>query len=328
MVVRVAIIGAGIAGLTLARELHDHADVTVFEKSRGVGGRMATRRAEPFHFDHGTQYFTGRSRPFREFLAPWIKRGVVASWEGNVVTLAPAAEPAERFWFEPHYVGLPGMNGLCKALAEGMNVRTEVQVAPLSARAANGWALQDIAGNALGLFDWVITTAPAPQSAALIGTYLPDGHPLLSTALQGCYALMLGFDHPWAASWIGAKCDESALGWISVNSSKPGRDASHTAVVAHSTNEWAAAHLEDDSEAVQTALLDAFSSITGMDATRATHIALHRWRYALVSNPSKSGFYCDTGLTLAAVGDWSVTSRIEEVWFASHELAQAIRAEL
>ncbi|MFZ9092741.1 MAG: NAD(P)-binding protein [Planctomycetaceae bacterium] len=41
----VAIIGAGLSGLTLANRLQNRAEVTVFEKSGGFGGRMATRHA-------------------------------------------------------------------------------------------------------------------------------------------------------------------------------------------------------------------------------------------------------------------------------------------
>ena len=148
---------------------------------------------------------------------------------------------------------------------------------------------------------------------------MPQDHPLLQTQLQGCYALMLGLKTPWPHSWIGAKCEQSPLGWISVNSSKPGRDAQLTSIVAHSTHEWATAHLEDDLTEVQAQLLAAFTALTGISAREALHANTHRWRYALVHNPSKSGFYCDSEQQLAAVGDWSVTSRIEEVWFASDE---------
>jgi len=38
---RIAVIGAGIAGLTLAQELAPLAEVEVFEKSRGCGWRDA-----------------------------------------------------------------------------------------------------------------------------------------------------------------------------------------------------------------------------------------------------------------------------------------------
>lgn len=40
---RLAIIGAGLSGLTLASELDGFAEVTVFDKSPRVGGRIATR---------------------------------------------------------------------------------------------------------------------------------------------------------------------------------------------------------------------------------------------------------------------------------------------
>nr|MDJ0929273.1 NAD(P)-binding protein [Gammaproteobacteria bacterium] len=57
----IAIIGAGLSGLVLATRLSEHATVTVFDKSPRVSGRMATRRAPPYEFDHGTQFFTARS---------------------------------------------------------------------------------------------------------------------------------------------------------------------------------------------------------------------------------------------------------------------------
>ncbi len=87
---RVAVVGAGLSGLTLAARLRAHADVTVFEKSRGYGGRLATRRAAPFAFDHGAQFFTARTTAFREFLAPLIEAGVVDTWLARFTEPLPA----------------------------------------------------------------------------------------------------------------------------------------------------------------------------------------------------------------------------------------------
>ena len=66
----IAIIGAGIAGITLARQLQGSAKVSVFEKSRGFGGRMATRRHGSYQFDHGAQFFTARSKQFQKLDEP------------------------------------------------------------------------------------------------------------------------------------------------------------------------------------------------------------------------------------------------------------------
>lgn len=119
---KIAIIGAGIGGLTLARELAKKANVTLFEKARGVGGRMSTRYADPFYFDHGAQCFTARSKEFQAFLKPYMDAGIVAEWKGKVINLELGKKETKRMWFEPHLVASPNMNSLCKKLAEGINI--------------------------------------------------------------------------------------------------------------------------------------------------------------------------------------------------------------
>ncbi|MBT4205492.1 MAG: NAD(P)-binding protein, partial [Proteobacteria bacterium] len=68
----IAIIGAGLSGLVAAQQLGSVAHVTIFEKSKGVGGRIATRRSGLYSFDHGAQFFTPKTELFKEFLKPMI----------------------------------------------------------------------------------------------------------------------------------------------------------------------------------------------------------------------------------------------------------------
>ncbi len=126
---RVAVIGAGIAGLVTARTLSDHGiEVCVFERSRGVGGRAATRRADALAFDHGAQYFTARGESFRRHLQAWIEEGCVARWSARIVKLDDSgmiseSEAAERF------VAVPGASALAGYLAKDVNVRTGCEIA-------------------------------------------------------------------------------------------------------------------------------------------------------------------------------------------------------
>ena len=61
----IAVVGAGIAGLSCATELQQAgATVRIFEKSGGAAGRMSTRRGEDWQCDHGAQYFTARDPGF------------------------------------------------------------------------------------------------------------------------------------------------------------------------------------------------------------------------------------------------------------------------
>lgn len=73
--------------MVIARRLGVSAEITVFEKSRGVGGRIATRYAGEFEFDHGAQFFTARTPGFRRFLQPLIDNGVVANWTARFVEI-------------------------------------------------------------------------------------------------------------------------------------------------------------------------------------------------------------------------------------------------
>ena len=72
-----AIIGSGIAGLTLGNQLKDYTKVTVFEKSRGVGGRLATRRATHYFFDHGAQFIKGHNVKYKSFLELMVEKGII-----------------------------------------------------------------------------------------------------------------------------------------------------------------------------------------------------------------------------------------------------------
>jgi len=321
---RIAIIGAGISGLVLARSLRDVAEVVVFEKARGVGGRMSTRYADPFYFDHGTQFFTARTSAFQAFLAPYIAQGVVAEWRGKVINLEIGRKISKRLWFEPHWVASPNMNNLCKALADGLDVHPNTEVAPLTEKTARGWPLASKQGVDLGCFDWVISTAPPTQTMTLFHRHLDAETPLAKAVLQGCYTLMVGFNKPWEKAWIAAKVKDNPLNWISINSSKPGRNDATTCMVAHTDNAWAEAHINDDMGEAQAFLVQQFEAVTGMDCSKADYLSMHRWRYANVEQSEASGPYCDVAKQLASVSDWCSQSRIEEVWLNCQALLAAM----
>jgi renalase len=318
---RIAIIGAGMSGLTLASSLATKADVSVFEKARGVGGRMSTRYADPFYFDHGTQFFTARTEAFQAFLAPLITQGIVAQWQGKVVTLDAGKAPTKRLWFEPHFVAAPNMNSLCKHLAKNLTLTLGTEVAPLTQRKADSWHLCNKEGHALGVFDVVISTAPPVQTTRLLGDYLPANAPIHHAQLLGCYTLMLGFNHAWDKNWIAAQVHNNPIDWISINSSKPQRNDKVTCISALSHNDWAETHIDDDMQEAQTYLLAQLQSVLELDISKADYVSTHRWRYAKKVESKPSAPYFDAKLGVAAVSDWGSASRIEDTWSASMQLA-------
>ncbi len=326
---KIAIIGAGFTGLTLANTLKDVAHVSVFEKARGVGGRMSTRYADPYYFDHGVPTFTARSPQFQAYLAPLIHGGLVTPWAGKVVTLEAGKKTTKRMWFEPHYVASPNMNSLCKHLADTITVQVNTEIAPLGEKHADGWHLIDKNGVHIGVFDLVISTAPAAQTATLFaGHASPDV--FQQAQMVGCYTLMIGFNRPWEHQWIAAKVHNSPLKWVYVNSTKPGRNAALTTCVVHTHNDWAEVHINDDMKEAESYLVSQFEMVTGISCTTADYISTHRWRYAVVAPRAQDAAqhnmkpYFDAARGLAASSDWCSGADIEAVWDNAQNLSHQI----
>ena len=325
---RVAIVGAGLAGLTIARQIGDIAQVVIFEKSRGPGGRMATRRVPPFEFDHGAQFFTAEEQAFITVVRSWQQAGVVKIWQPRIAELDRGTVVAERDWDadHPHFVGAPGMNEIGRHLSYGLDVRLQTPVESVNPR-GSGWQLIASDGAELGVFDWLIVTAPATQAAALLPESFAHHRALSDTQMQGCFALMLGFNRPRQLPWQAALVHNSDISWVSVNSSKPDRPATFT-LVAHSTGAFADAHMDEPLEGLQQHLCAELRDLTGIDAKHADFCQLHRWRYANIAARSGTAALIDADRRLAACGDWRIRGPIESAFSSAMMLAEHLRTIL
>lgn len=319
----VAIIGAGISGLTCARRLASRFDVRLFDKSRGVSGRMATRRAGPAEasFDHGAQYFTVRSKRVKPMLEEWIDDGIVALWRGNVCILRPdltiQREPT------PRYVPMPGMSALGKHLARHLHVETNTRIEK-ARRAASGWTLTTADGAEHGPFDVLVSTAPPEQTLEIVGEESPFASTLASQQFDPCWATMIHFEQPVPVSYDAAFVQENPLRWICRNNSKPGRNPDQECWVLHASPEWSKEHLEQSSEDVTPQMLEAFSNATEKPLGKFHHAASHRWRYSAPVNPLEDGYLWDDQAKLGIAGDWCSGARVEGAVLSGLSLAEKI----
>ena len=321
---RIAVIGAGLSGLVVARRLNKVADVTVFEKSRGPGGRMATRYADEYEFDHGAQFFIARTADFRAFLQPLIADNVVANWAAQFAELDRGETRKMRSWGSenPHYVGTPRMNDIGKYLSRGVEILTNTRIEAIE-RTGTCWTVTDSDRNEFGYYDWVILTAPAPQTAVL-GAAFPDLVEICNKrSMQACFALMLGFAEKIDLEWQAALVRNADISWISVNSSKPRRKTPFTLLV-HSTNAWADMHIDDDFERIKDHMLEEASLACGVDLRQTEHRELHRWRYANADKHHGQQFYIDGDTQLAACGDWLVRGRVEAAFTSASQLSDQL----
>jgi predicted NAD/FAD-dependent oxidoreductase len=314
------VIGAGIAGLTAARTLHDQGHrVVVFEKSRGLGGRSATRRINTLGFDHGAQYFTADHPTFKRAVTAWLEQGVVMRWHprvGRVDQRGVHASPDER----ERYVAQPGMSALGRHLAQGLEVFRQVRIAPLAPKDAEGWRLYSEEGDSLGRFDAVIVAAPAPQAADLLRQAAPrlakatagvDYRPAWSVMAEAACADPAGFDALFFS--------DSALSWAACNSSKPQR--SGNTWVLHASPDWTGQRLDAAPGDIERALVREFCEYLAIDPSRIQPRSCHRWLYSRTWQSLDVGALWDGEQKIAACGDWCQGEKIEGAFISGQAAA-------
>jgi renalase len=325
---RIAVIGAGIAGLTCARLLSDTAHVTVFEKARGMGGRMAVRYFDDTKMDFGAQSFTVRSPEFQDFISPFIHSGTVAPWSPRLIKVSAEGTECLQPWNlrEPHYIGVPTMNRWLKSVVPMETVKLSQPIARVERSNNKTWSALSPAGECLGQYDWVISTAPAPQTHALFPTSFYAADELLGVQYDACHAVMFDFNQAeikpsWDAAFID---DGSVLSWVANNASKPGR-ADELAVVALSDYTWSQQNLNNDSHPLYERMLEAASDLYGVSRSALRFLSGHFWRYAQVVTEIPDDFMFDTEQNLLVCGEMFCGGRVEGAFLSAYRAMEALR---
>ena len=322
MGMRVGIIGAGIAGLTLGTRLAGAGhSVALFDKGRGAGGRASTRRREGLAFDHGAQYFTVRDPEFRAFLDDHVPGDHWAEWAGRFAVLEGGRLLPEES-SEPRFVGVPGMSALAGALAKGLETHAETRVVGLVGSPGR-WRLVDSNGLEHGPFGWVVATAPPAQSAALLSGYSPIAEEASRVVMRPCFALMIVPEGETSLPADGIRCHHPVLGWAANDHGKPGRGPTRS-IVIHSNHDWGQAHVDDDLSTVARALRAASSEAFGVDLDRLAFESVHRWLYARPVEPLGRPCLLDHSAGLAICGDWLLAAKIEGAFRSGNACAQAL----
>lgn len=337
---RVAVIGAGLAGAACAASLQRAGlDVTLFDKSRGLGGRMATRRARwsrpdgagctaeySIEFDHGAQHFTAQQPRFRAAMQRAVKAGALAPWRQRVHAAWPAAFDRDGF------VPVPNMPALARHVGSGVPVRLGQAVQRLQ-HGVGGWLLVLEDGATAGPFDQVMLAMPPAQAAALlVGHHELWAAELAAVRMEACWTLMaVTDDQDWP--WDAAVPQRGALAWVARNERAPGRSPlpGHASWVAQATPAWTSAHLEDDADTVESALREALASLLPAGRGVQWHYsAVHRWRYALpaAAAPDRRECWWDAHRGLGVCGDFLAGGGVEAAWRSGDELADTVAAAL
>ncbi|KAK1430890.1 hypothetical protein QVD17_13990 [Tagetes erecta] len=343
---KVAVVGAGISGAVCASNLAKNGfSVTIFESARGPGGRMSRRReiaedGRELYFDHGAPYFSTTNTDVEEMIRGWETRGLVEEWKQNFGSfdfITKKIVNFEKDGLTKKYVGMPGMNSICRALCSeaGVESRFGVMVGSLEwLENKDSWSLKDKDGHDLGVFNGVVTSdkstfsqrftqvtgKPPPLDLNSIPGYADI---VKDVPVRPCFALMLAFENPLSSMPLKGFSFENSevLRCAFCESSKPGRSTSSERWVLHSTEKYAEsiiahAGLQKPSNAALTEIAEElFQEFqrTGLDISLPFFKKAHRWGSAFPVTSIARNEKCiwDGQKKLAICGDFCVSPNVE-----------------
>ncbi|MEO0799414.1 MAG: FAD-dependent oxidoreductase [Pseudomonadota bacterium] len=317
---RIAVVGAGVAGLSCAHRLAGQGHgVTVFDKGRSIGGRLATRQSGNFRFDHGAPYVHAEGAAFQSVLTQLIDARAATEW------------PSERKW---HVTGLPGMNGLLTPLTEGLDLRMSTTVRSLE-KDDTGWTVTLDTDETLQGFDAVAVCIPAAQAATLTAPLgLGWAGLLADVAYAPCMTMMVAFEKPLPIAdeqSIGAQPGRQQPSPIKKqlrNSAKPNRPTDFDHWVVHADVAWSEQHKDTDKPIIADLLLAEFRRANNLDEQTPAYLSGHRWRFSQTSVPLGQSHLMAAQQRIGIAGDWCLGPCAEHAFESGVALSGAILSSL
>ena len=324
---RIAVIGAGLAGAAAARVLRAAgASVTLYDKGRGSGGRLSTRRAKTplgeMRFDHGAQYVTAQSDSFAAFLSTAGEAGVAEPWAARLVSIDRAGN-LDALRGEPRWIGSPGMSALVKFALDDFNVRHGRRAIRLTGE-PGAWTIRFEDDTAEGPFERIALTLPPEQLIDLLARSDGDFARVIADARQAeiapCWTVMAATEPGFDPGFDGAKLLGGAVRWMALTGARPGGKAG--GVVLQASPDWSEAFLENDADEVARILCEEVFIRFGMP--KPIWSCAHRWRYAMVTRPASSAADISDSGTVGCGGDWRLGGKAECAWRSGEALGAAL----
>jgi renalase len=327
----VAIIGAGLSGIACGRALRSAGDrVCILDKSRGLGGRMATRRVDQQRVDHGLRYWQPASAALKTLTEELVDKGVLKPWLASAYeirqrgVLSPVAPALNQ---PPRYAATGGMSAIAKSLLQdftpGENWLSQHKALGLSYQ-GNHWQIECEAGQKVSAKRCAIAI-PAPQAAELLqncaidtdasgklADNLADAIAALNTVIYfPCITVLAGYDsrhnHDMGEldpkGWMVTDFAGTSTDWTGLDSSKRANPESPV-IVIHSKATFAEQYIEaGDLQPAASVLLRANARKFASWIAQPEWFQIHRWRYAQVNWPY-GGDCLAISPTLICGGDW------------------------
>jgi predicted NAD/FAD-dependent oxidoreductase len=286
-------------------------NVTLFDKSKGTGGRLSSRSFEGGWIDHGAPYLSSERPDFLAFLKDHLPASSLQPWQPQVAGSLHRDE-------QPHWIGVPRSSALTRGLLGDIPFQASTRIARLAA-SADGWQLFNDGESLLGCWPQVVIAVPAPQTLALLRGQPALADEISTVKMEPCWVTAIRTKTKLIEQADVSAYEDSIIHRVTHNSAKPGRQNTNVYLL-QATSSWSLAHLEETAESVGHQLQQRFDQLVDK-AVDSEILFSHRWRYAFTESPLGHPCLWDADLSLGVCGDWCLGRRVEDAWQSGSVLA-------
>ena len=312
-IMKIAIIGCGIAGITLANKLKDKFEVIIFEKSRGIGGRLSTRRNNSFSFNHGCPSFTANSPSFLKFVKKLILKKSLIKLKDN------------KFSNDENslYRGFPNMNSFLKVLSNDLVINFNNKVSKLN-RKDNYWLVFNDNDNLVGKFDGVLISIPSFQASLIIPENVSFKNTIKSIKMTSCFTIMIGYwDKKNNLLEQEIILESNEIKKIVLQKAL-NKNFNHFSIVVYLTDDWTKNNFNHERQKLMDFFIEKTISILNLNRDQIIATDVQRWKYSQVSKNNSYNFFFDKKKFIGVCGDWCLNGSVEGAYNSALNLSSCI----
>jgi len=320
------IVGSGIAGSTIANLLAKNYSVEIFDKARGPGGRASNRRYEDkLSFDHGLQYLSPKSFPFKKFVLDLKKKNVLKEWSGQHLDFTFGKNTNSI-----KYIGSNGNNDICKYLIKNIKVNYNSEVTNLTFN-SNYWTVT-LNNKHQVFFRYLILTCPLTQTKILALKYIKKQISNLKIIMQPNITVMVAYKNYDQLPINSLKFDDEIIAWAAQENTKKRFKASQILWTIQCTEIFSKKiinYFKENKNKHQLIILKKFQELTGYETKNITYRNIHGWKYAYRNSKTiKLDSLLLNRSQLGVCGDWFCGNKAEHAWLSANNLFLKIKKNL
>jgi renalase len=318
----VCVIGSGISGATIANLLSKKNSVDLFDKARGPGGRASFKRLDKIRgFDHGTQYISPKSAPFKKFIKELIKKKILKNWTGKHLFLNNKKKEKKN---HTKIIGRKGNNDISKYLLRNISCYFGSELKKINYKKKK-WILTFL-DSEKRIYDKLILTCPFSQLSKLSNKFIKNSFIKNKVKMDANITVMI-VTKKTKTNVSSYLFDDKILGWAANENSKKRFKNNQDLWTLQSTYNWANKKINKNRENTDLnskILINQFFKLTGIKKTRILFSLNHGWKYSSNSKPLNLKSYWNSSLNLGVCADWFVGPRLESGWISANDLYRKI----